>query len=90
MIFILVSFSVVDGSYSSKLLHPCRLIMPCVVLVCFSDGSVNAPGWVLPVGAFAVIVTAALPILLRPGEEALEQQRIDEDAPRSSVKDINK
>jgi hypothetical protein len=42
------------------------------------------------VGAFAVIVTAALPILLRPGEEALEQQRIDEDAPRSSVKDMDK
>ena len=43
------------------------------------DGSVNAPDWVIPVGAVAVILTAALPILLRPGEEALDQMREDED-----------
>ena len=43
------------------------------------DGSVNAPDWVIPVGAAAVILTAALPILLRPGEEALDQMREDED-----------
>eukprot|EP00614_Pseudopedinella_elastica_P023027 CAMPEP_0172617248 /NCGR_PEP_ID=MMETSP1068-20121228/70139_1 /TAXON_ID=35684 /ORGANISM="Pseudopedinella elastica, Strain CCMP716" /LENGTH=105 /DNA_ID=CAMNT_0013422971 /DNA_START=40 /DNA_END=357 /DNA_ORIENTATION=- len=42
-------------------------------------GSVNAPGWVLPAGAALVILTAAVPILLQPGEEALEQQRLDED-----------
>ena len=44
-----------------------------------ADGSVNAPGWVLPAGAALVILTAAVPILLQPGEEALEQQRLDED-----------
>eukprot|EP01031_Cornospumella_fuschlensis_P035625 gene35625-43207_t len=41
-------------------------------------GAVAAPGWVLPVGCLAVILTAAIPILLRPGESALEQQRKDE------------
>jgi hypothetical protein len=45
---------------------------------------------VLPVGAAAVILTAAVPILLRPGEEALEQQRIDEDTPKSSIKNLKK
>mmetsp|Transcript_11786 Transcript_11786/g.23834 ORF Transcript_11786/g.23834 Transcript_11786/m.23834 type:complete len:106 (-) Transcript_11786:387-704(-) len=42
-------------------------------------GSVNAPAWVLPAGAVAVILTAAVPILLKPGEEALDQMREDED-----------
>ena len=42
-------------------------------------GAVNAPGWVLPLGAVLVIATAAIPILLRPGENALEQQRINEE-----------
>ena len=32
-------------------------------------GAVAAPGWALPVGAVLVILTAALPILLRPGEQ---------------------
>ena len=42
-------------------------------------GAVNAPGWVLPLGAVLVIATAAIPVLLRPGENALEQQRINEE-----------
>ena len=42
-------------------------------------GAVNAPGWVLPLGAVLVIATAAIPILLRPGENALEEQRINEE-----------
>ena len=41
-------------------------------------GAVSAPDWVLPLGAFLVILTAAIPILLRPGEEALDQQRENE------------
>ena len=44
----------------------------------YQYGAVNAPGWVLPVGALLAIMTAAIPILLRPGEKALDQQRIDE------------
>jgi hypothetical protein len=32
-------------------------------------GAVNAPGWVLPVGALVAVLTAAVPILLRPGEK---------------------
>jgi hypothetical protein len=42
-------------------------------------GTVNAPSWVLPVGAVFAILTAAIPILLRPGEKALDQQRINEE-----------
>ena len=34
-------------------------------------GAVAAPGWALPVGALLAILTAAIPVLLRPGEEAL-------------------
>eukprot|EP00619_Florenciella_sp_RCC1007_P012584 CAMPEP_0205922988 /NCGR_PEP_ID=MMETSP1325-20131115/15399_1 /ASSEMBLY_ACC=CAM_ASM_000708 /TAXON_ID=236786 /ORGANISM="Florenciella sp., Strain RCC1007" /LENGTH=119 /DNA_ID=CAMNT_0053291109 /DNA_START=42 /DNA_END=401 /DNA_ORIENTATION=+ len=49
----------------------------------YEYGAVNAPGWVLPVGALAVILTAAVPVLLSPGEEALEQQRIDEETLRN-------
>eukprot|EP00607_Mallomonas_marina_P005966 CAMPEP_0182427480 /NCGR_PEP_ID=MMETSP1167-20130531/17560_1 /TAXON_ID=2988 /ORGANISM="Mallomonas Sp, Strain CCMP3275" /LENGTH=82 /DNA_ID=CAMNT_0024609745 /DNA_START=184 /DNA_END=432 /DNA_ORIENTATION=+ len=41
-------------------------------------GAVAAPAWALPLGAVLIIATAALPILLKPGEEALEQQRLDE------------
>jgi hypothetical protein len=41
-------------------------------------GAVNAPGFVLPLAAFGVIAIAAVPFLLAPGEEALEQQRLDE------------
>ena len=41
-------------------------------------GAVSSPDWVLPVGAVAVILTAAIPILLRPGEKALDQQRENE------------
>eukprot|EP01041_Mallomonas_annulata_P008238 gene8238-16941_t len=42
-------------------------------------GAVSAPSWALPIGAILVILTAALPILLKPGEQALEQQRADEE-----------
>eukprot|EP00747_Dinoflagellata_sp_TGD_P166125 gnl/TRDRNA2_/TRDRNA2_188421_c0_seq1.p1 gnl/TRDRNA2_/TRDRNA2_188421_c0~~gnl/TRDRNA2_/TRDRNA2_188421_c0_seq1.p1 ORF type:complete len:203 (+),score=53.52 gnl/TRDRNA2_/TRDRNA2_188421_c0_seq1:128-736(+) len=38
------------------------------------EGDVNAPPWVLPVAALGTVLTAAVPILLKPGEEALEQQ----------------
>lgn len=41
-------------------------------------GAVAAPDWVLPLGAFLVILTAAIPVLLKPGEEALDQQRENE------------
>lgn len=41
-------------------------------------GAVNAPSWVPFVAAIGVIATAAVPFLLRPGEEALEQQRENE------------
>lgn len=44
----------------------------------YTYGAVSAPDWVLPVGAVLAILTAAVPILLRPGEKALDQQRIDE------------
>ena len=42
-------------------------------------GAVNAPNFVLPLAAFGVIALAAIPFLLAPGEEALEQQRRDEE-----------
>ena len=41
-------------------------------------GAVSAPDWALPLGAVLVILTAALPILLKPGETALDQQRENE------------
>ena len=44
----------------------------------YEYGAVSAPDWVLPVTAVLVILTAAIPFLLRPGEQALEQQRVDE------------
>lgn len=43
-------------------------------------GAVAAPDFVLPLGAVLVVATAAIPFLLRPGEQALEQQRKDEEA----------
>lgn len=42
-------------------------------------GSVNAPSWVLPVCSLLAILSAAIPILLRPGEKALEEQRVNEE-----------
>ncbi|CAM9593494.1 unnamed protein product [Phaeothamnion confervicola] len=44
-------------------------------------GSVDAPGWVLPVGAILVIGTAALiPVLLKPGDDAAAaMQERDQD-----------
>jgi hypothetical protein len=42
----------------------------------YQYGAVNAPGWVLPLAAVLAIATAAaIPIFLKPGQEALEQQR---------------
>ena len=32
-------------------------------------GTVNAPGWALPAGAIFVILLAAVPALLAPGEQ---------------------
>ena len=43
-------------------------------------GAVEAPGWVLPVGGGLAILTALLPVLLAPGDEALNRQRRDEKA----------
>lgn len=34
----------------------------------YQYGAVAAPAWVLPAAAVAAILTAAVPILLRPGE----------------------
>ena len=42
-------------------------------------GAVAAPSWVLPLGAVLTILTAAaIPAFLKPGEEALNQQRENE------------
>jgi len=41
-------------------------------------GAVEAPGWVLPVGGGLAVLTALLPVLLAPGDEALQRQRDDE------------
>ena len=41
-------------------------------------GAVNAPDFVLPLAAFGVVALAAIPFLLAPGEEALEEQRRNE------------
>lgn len=41
-------------------------------------GAVDAPGWVLPVLAIATIATSLLPLLLSPGEEALNKMRDNE------------
>ena len=43
-------------------------------------GAVEAPGWVLPLGAVLAIGTSLLPILLSPGEEAFTRQQGDEQA----------
>lgn len=46
-------------------------------------GAVAAPSWALPVGAVLAVLTAAVPFLLRPGEQALEQQRENEETTNS-------
>ena len=38
-------------------------------------GAVEAPGWVVPVGGLLAILTALLPVLLAPGDEAFRRQR---------------
>jgi hypothetical protein len=53
-------------------------------------GSVDAPGWVLPVGAIVVIGTSLLPILLAPGEKALEKMREEEGNRFGSKGGINR
>jgi hypothetical protein len=45
----------------------------------YKYGSVAAPDWALPLGAVLVILTAALPFLLKGGEEALVEQRKNEE-----------
>ena len=35
----------------------------------YEYGAVAAPSWALPLGAVLVIFTAAIPVLLKPGEE---------------------
>ena len=47
-------------------------------------GAVDAPGWVAPVGALAAIGTALIPVLLAPGQEAFEGQRVDEQKVRKN------
>jgi hypothetical protein len=42
-------------------------------------GAVSAPSWALPLGLVLVIATGAIPLLLSPGEKALETQRENED-----------
>ena len=46
-------------------------------------GAVSAPDWVLPVGAFGIIITAAIPALLAPAENELEAQRQREEETKS-------
>jgi hypothetical protein len=46
-------------------------------------GQVNAPPFVLPLAAVAIIAFAAVPFLLTSGEKALEQQREDEESTNS-------
>lgn len=44
-------------------------------------GSVDAPGWVLPAGAVAVILTAGLiPLLLKPGDDAAKDMQERDEA----------
>lgn len=38
-------------------------------------GAVEAPGWVVPVGGLLAILTALLPVLLAPGDDAFQRQR---------------
>lgn len=42
-------------------------------------GAVAAPDWALPVGLVLIIATAAIPLLLSPGEKALSEQRANEE-----------
>ena len=42
-------------------------------------GAVSAPSWALPLGLVLIIATGAIPLLLSPGEKALETQRENED-----------
>ena len=44
----------------------------------------DAPGWVAPVGALAAVLTALLPVLLAPGDEAFRVQQGDEDRVRKN------
>lgn len=39
----------------------------------YQYGAVAAPSWALPLGAVLVIFTAAIPVLLKPGEEVYHQ-----------------
>mmetsp|Transcript_19156 Transcript_19156/g.25235 ORF Transcript_19156/g.25235 Transcript_19156/m.25235 type:complete len:131 (+) Transcript_19156:249-641(+) len=64
---------------SPKILPAIAAAIPSSVLAAVEEvddyqyGAVSAPGWILPVGALAVIVTAAVPILLQSGQEAFDE-----------------
>lgn len=45
----------------------------------YEYGAVNAPDWALPLAAVLIIGSAAIPLILAPGEKALEQQRDNEE-----------
>mmetsp|Transcript_12252 Transcript_12252/g.49366 ORF Transcript_12252/g.49366 Transcript_12252/m.49366 type:complete len:140 (-) Transcript_12252:262-681(-) len=42
----------------------------------YEYGAVAAPGWVLPVGALAVISTALLPLALKAGDDAQKEMAV--------------
>jgi hypothetical protein len=42
----------------------------------YQYGAVAAPSWALPLGAVLVIFTAAIPVLLKPGEEVCYQHAL--------------
>ena len=49
-------------------------------------GAVDAPGWVAPVAGVGAIITALLPVLLAPGEEAFTRQQQYEDQVKGRFK----
>lgn len=49
----------------------------------YTYGQVAAPSWAFPLDAVLAVATAALPFLLKPGEKALEQQRLGEEGTKS-------
>jgi hypothetical protein len=53
-------------------------------------GAVAAPDFVLPLAAVLAVLTAAIPVLLKPGEKALEDQRNDEQTTNNVFGDKNR
>ncbi|CAM9603885.1 unnamed protein product [Choristocarpus tenellus] len=72
-----MSLSALPASQVVTALHSSVLAVSATV----EPGTVNAPGWVLPLGAVLVILTAgAIPLLLKPGDDAArEMQDRDSD-----------